>query len=102
MADPRPDTTDGVHDDGHRQFVGGLWDEIGRLQFDFLVRQGLRPSDTLVDSACGPLRGGIHATRYLEPGPYRGIEKHVELVIYGVAAELGLADFRSKRPRFVI
>ena len=25
----------------HRQFVGGMWEEIGRLQFDYAVKRGL-------------------------------------------------------------
>ena len=49
----------GVRRLGHRAFVGGdgdLWDRIGRLQFDFLVSQGLRPEHVLLDFACGSLR----------------------------------------------
>lgn len=58
----------------HRAAVGGLWDEIGALQFEFLVGRGLRPSDHLLDVGCGSLRGGIHFVRYLEPGHYYGID----------------------------
>jgi len=96
------DSADSIHDHGHRESIGGLWDEIGPLQFDFLVAQGLRPNDVLVDVACGSLRGGAHFIRYLEPRGYLGIEKRIELVIYGVAAELGTELYREKRPRFVI
>ena len=46
--------------DAHREQVGGLWDEIGALQIDFLRAQGLRPGDTLLDVGCGCLRGGVH------------------------------------------
>lgn len=96
------DSADSIHDHGHRDSVGGLWDEIGRLQLDFLVQQGLRPEDVVVDVACGSLRGGVHLIRYLKPGHYLGIDKKIELVIYGVGAELGLDTYREKRPRFVI
>jgi hypothetical protein len=32
----------------HRDFVGGLWDELGQLQFDFLKQHGL-PQHKLLD-----------------------------------------------------
>ena len=67
----------------HRQFVGGMWDEIGRLQFDFMVSQGLRPEHKLLDVGCGALRGGIHFVRYLEPGHYFGIDRNRSLVRAG-------------------
>jgi hypothetical protein len=72
------------------------------LQFEFLVTQGLRPTDTLLDLACGSLRAGIHFIGYLDPGHYLGIDMRIELVIYGVSIELGIDDYRKKRPRFVI
>jgi hypothetical protein len=86
----------------HRQYVGGLWEEIGKLQFEFLLRQGLQPSDCLLDVACGSLRGGVHFINYLEPGNYLGIEKQPSLVALGVEKELGRAVFKRKRPEFVI
>jgi SAM-dependent methyltransferase len=76
---------------GHRDFVGGLWDEIGKLQFDFLVAQGLEPHHVLLDIGCGSLRGGVHFIPYLDPGHYLGIDKHAELIEAGLA-ELGNID----------
>jgi SAM-dependent methyltransferase len=79
----------------HRERVGGLWEEIGRLQIDFLRAQGLRPTDALLDVGCGSLRGGVHFIRYLEPGRYYGIDKDAELIRAGVQIELpraGLAE----------
>lgn len=87
------DTREEIHKVSHRAFVGGdgdYWDKIGDLQFRFLVERGLAPSDTLIDVACGSLRGGVRFIRYLEPGHYLGIDKYIELIIYGVGAELGL------------
>jgi hypothetical protein len=37
----------------HRESVGGLWDEIGELQADFLMSRGLRPHHRLLDIGCG-------------------------------------------------
>ena len=50
---------------GHRTYVGGLWDELGLLQFQFLLEMGLKPSDCLFDIGCGSLRGGRHFIKYL-------------------------------------
>jgi hypothetical protein len=38
-----PHGSKGIKRVGHRRYVGGLWDEIGKLQLDFLINQGLRP-----------------------------------------------------------
>ena len=67
MEDLRAD----IHRIGHRAFVGGdgdYWDKIGELQFQYLLERGLKPSDTLVDVACGALRGGVHFARRANGG----------------------------------
>jgi SAM-dependent methyltransferase len=79
----------------HREFVGGLWDELGALQLDFLLRQGLRPEMKLLDLGCGCLRGGVRFIRYLDPGNYYGIEANASLLRSAREIELpraGLAD----------
>ena len=40
----------------HRESVGGMWDEIGCLQFEFLKKQGLLPEHKFLDVGCGSLR----------------------------------------------
>jgi hypothetical protein len=97
-----PEGPDGVKALGHRAYVGGFWEEIGKLQFDFLVARGLRPDHHLVDVGCGSLRAGIHFIRYLDAGHYCGVEKERELVRIGIAEELGQALFDAKRPLFVV
>ena len=52
----------------HREYVGGMWESIGRLQFDFLINQGMKPESILLDIACGCLRLGVHAIPYLNKG----------------------------------
>ena len=32
----------------HRDIVGGMWDEIGKLQFDFLIEHGLKASSQII------------------------------------------------------
>ena len=84
----------------HRAAVGGLWEEIGRLQFDFLVDQGLQPHHSLLDVGCGSLRGGVHFVRYLKTGHYWGVDIDERLLEAGrgEVEQLGLA---SKRPVLV-
>jgi hypothetical protein len=81
--------------------VGGLWEEIGRLQFEFLLRQGLAPSDCFLDIACGSLRGGVHFINYLNPGNYLGIEKQRRLVELGIEKELGREALLKQKPEFL-
>jgi hypothetical protein len=98
----RPDGAAGMYLLGHREYVGGMWDEIGKLQFDFMLSRGLRPEHVFLDIACGPLRLGVRLIPYLNPGNYLGIEKEDRLVRIGIAKELGRALNASKVPEFVI
>jgi hypothetical protein len=47
----------------HRAVVGGMWDELGALQLDFLRARGLRPDSRLLDIGCGSLRLGVCCQR---------------------------------------
>ncbi len=79
----------------HRKMVGGLWEELGLLQFTCLQSNGLKPGHTLLDIGCGCLRGGVHFARYLEPGHYFGIDANQSLIDAGRQVELvaeGLVD----------
>lgn len=97
-----PHGQDGIHQVGHRQYVGGLWEELGQLQFQFLLDQGLQPEDVLLDIACGSLRAGRLLIPFLDPGNYLGIDKEASLIEAGLAAELPIDTERTKRPSFVI
>lgn len=90
---------------GHRAFVGGdgkFWDEIAKHQYDFLISEGLKPEHVLLDVACGSLRAGRLFIKHLAPGNYLGLDKEIDLIIRGVADELGIDAFAEKRPVFVI
>jgi SAM-dependent methyltransferase len=87
---------------GHRDYVGGMWEEMGRLQFEFLVSRGLQPDQVFLDIGCGSLRGGVHFIRYLQPGNYLGIEKEGELIGRGLVKELPPGVRAEKRPEFVV
>ncbi len=60
----------GIAKAGHRFYVGGHWEEIGKLQFDFLRSKGLKPESYLLDIACGSLRLGVKAIPFLEREHY--------------------------------
>ena len=94
----------------HRDAIGGMWEEIGRLQFEFVKSRGLRPDQKLCDTGCGALRGGIHFVRYLDAGKYYGLDINAslleggrrELEKAGLAAKNAnlLADDRFEMSRF--
>jgi SAM-dependent methyltransferase len=68
--------------DWHRSAIGdtGAWEDLGKIQLDFLVGKGMQPSHYLVDIGCGSLRFGVQAAAYLEVGRYVGVEKEVTLL----------------------
>src|SRR3989449_5135255 len=80
----------------HREAVGGLWDEIGQLQIDFLVSQGLMPHHRLLDIGCGSLRGGVKMIRYLDVGHYAGVDLHESLINAGYEIELRSEEHTSE------
>ena len=85
----------------HRQMIGGLWEEIGTLQFEFMKRMGLRPESLLLDVGCGALRGGVKFVEYLNGDNYFGIDISQSLLEAGYAHEISprqdLADKLPKR-----
>ncbi|SOD39851.1 hypothetical protein [Nitrosovibrio sp. Nv4] len=94
-----------VATEGHRSYVGGndqYWDEIGRLQFEFLLKNGLTEDTSLLDIGCGSLRGGCLFINFLAEKNYLGIDKELSLIILGVANELGIEAYLEKKPEFVI
>jgi len=74
----------------HRDMVGGLWEEIGLLQFHFMKEQGLNPKHKFLDVGCGAMRGGLHFVEYLNYGNYYGIDINPSLL------KAGISEIRSK------
>ena len=81
--------------------VGGMWEEIGKLQFDFLVNNSLQPNHRLLDIGCGTLRGGRHFIKYLKAEKYSGIDISPKTIEYGkqLVKQEGLAE---KQPRLLV
>lgn len=84
---------------GHRLVVGGLWDRVGPLQRDFLVSQGLKPHDRVLDIGCGAMRGGAPLAAWLNPGRYYGIDISESLIEAGWRAEIEAAGLADRLPR---
>ena len=94
-----------IREMGHRAFVGGngeFWEKIANLQYSFMISQGLKPNHVLLDVACGSLRAGRLFIDYLSQGNYLGLDKEIDLIIHGVAEELGIKSFSDKQPSFVV
>ena len=79
----------------HRNYIGDKWDEIGKLQFDFLINEGLKPHHKLIDIGCGSLRGGIHFIKYLDRFNYFGTDLNGDLIKLGIENELN-DDLKNK------
>ena len=86
-------------DGRHRQAVGGLWDEIGQLQFDFLLNNGLKPEHYLLDLGCGSFRCGVKLVPYLDPGHYYGLDLNASLIDAGYDKEIVPAGLANRLPR---
>ena len=84
-------------DNAHRNYVGGLWEEMGNLQFNFLVQQGLEPHHKMLDVGCGSLRGGRHFIEYLNKYNYYGTDINPSLIAAGRTKELTREQNRKVR-----
>lgn len=94
-------TAEEIATGAHRDFVGGLWDEIGALQFEFLRQQGLSTHHKLVDIGCGALRCGIPIIQYLDEGNFYGVDLNASLIEAG-QHELEQAGLKSKQPHLLV
>jgi len=83
----------------HRALIGGMWEEIGKLQLQYLVDDGLTPKMRLLDIGCGCLRGGVHFVRYLEKGNYYGLDMSQALLDVGYEDELTALGLQDRLPR---
>jgi SAM-dependent methyltransferase len=90
----------GVRRDG-REAIGGHWEEIGRLQFDFLVRRGLKPNHRMLDIGCGMLRGGRFFIEYLEAQKYTGMDISAE-ALREAGRLVAASGFADRQPRLLL
>lgn len=99
VYDNKEAVTRSVSNNKHRHLIGGMWEEIGTLQIDFLKSQGLQPSYTLLDIGCGCLRLGVRAVEFLDTDKYWGIDLNEELLTAGYDHEVVPSGLAAKLPR---
>lgn len=99
VYDNKEAVTRSVSNNKHRHLIGGMWDEIGTLQIDFLKSQGLQPSYTLLDIGCGCLRLGVRAVEFLDTDKYWGTDLNEELLTAGYDHEVVPSGLAAKLPR---
>ena len=77
------------------------WLDIGKFQFDYLLRHGLQPSHKVLEIGCGNLRAGWRIIAHLQPGNYVGVDISPHIL---VAAQKTVAEFRlqDKVPYLVL
>ena len=77
------------------------WLEFGQMQFDYLVKHGLKPADQILEIGCGNLRAGRLLIDYLDAGNYYGIDISAEILAeaLNVLSDAGLQD---KLPRLTL
>ena len=89
----------GIDREEHRELIGGFWNEIGTLQFEFLKSEGLMPSHRLLDIGCGSLRLGVQMAAYLDPGNYWGTDLNEALLTAGYEREIQPTGLSPRLPR---
>lgn len=62
--------------------IGGLWDELGLLQFNKALELNLSPSSTFLDYGCGTGRLSRHLINYLDSGNYYGVDISKKAIQY--------------------
>jgi 2-polyprenyl-3-methyl-5-hydroxy-6-metoxy-1,4-benzoquinol methylase len=82
--------------DKYKEHFGGgekTWDLRGAYQLELMKNFGLKPTKTLLDFGCGPIRAGIHFINYLNKSKYTGYDYNdsfVELAKLKVKEEVEL------------
>jgi hypothetical protein len=83
---------------GHREYVGGWWDYMQQLQYNFMRAQGLKPRHHLWDIGCGSLRAGVALIRYLDRGHYHGVDRGKWLIDRGIKKNLATQPIKQSIP----
>ena len=84
------------------QAAGSPWADLGDWVYDFLRRQGLQPSQYVLDVGCGNLAGASRLLPFMEQSHYWGFDRNVELFVAGVQMELPRVGVRPEWGHFVL
>ncbi len=89
----------------HEAAVGGRthdwWLKIGQMQFDYLVKHGLKPGDRMLEIGCGDLRAGRLFIDYLDAGNYYGIDVSPDILL-AAQDTLCHAGLQAKLPHLTV
>jgi SAM-dependent methyltransferase len=88
-----------IAQEGHRDIIGGRWEQLGNLQLTFMKKAGLQPHHKLLDVGCGSLRAGVKFVQYLNPGNYFGIDISEGLLNVGYHIELTKSGLTHRLPK---
>ncbi|MGJ8593516.1 MAG: methyltransferase [Aquaticitalea sp.] len=77
-----------------------VWKYTREFQFKFLIDQGLKKTDKLMDIGCGTLRGGIPIINYLNSGNYYGMDVRDEVLNEG-RKEIKSEKLEDKNPNLI-
>jgi SAM-dependent methyltransferase len=70
------------------------WLKIGQMQFDYLVRHGLKPDMRMLEIGCGNLRAGRLFIDYLDSGNYYGTDISPDILL---AAQRTITEYGLQR-----
>ncbi|HUR04586.1 MAG TPA: class I SAM-dependent methyltransferase [Nonomuraea sp.] len=73
------------------------WLALGRMQFDYLTKHGLKPEFTMLEIGCGNLRAGRLLIDYLDTGNYYGVDISPD-VLFAAQETLVANGLRDKLP----
>jgi SAM-dependent methyltransferase len=74
------------------------WDDVGRMQFEFLLKEGLKPEYYFLDVGCGSFRSGRFVMNFLEAGHYFGIDRNRDHLDAGIKRVLQPSGLTAKNP----
>jgi SAM-dependent methyltransferase len=70
------------------------WLALGKLQYDYLIQHGLKPTHRVLEIGCGNLRAGWRFIKYLDAGHYYGVDISPDILFSAqdTIVEFGLQD----------
>lgn len=86
----------------HRKYIGGHWDLAGKLQFEFLKEEGLKPYHSILEVGCGSCRASRYFIEYLDRDKYVGLDHHQWLIDAALEKELTPEIISVKKPVFIV
>lgn len=92
-------TDEQIEKGAYRGVVGGNWEVTQKITIDYLIKNGLKKENVLLDLGCGPFRNGVAIINYLESGNYYGLDVSADLVKAGYEKEIKPLGLDVKFPK---